>query len=165
MRRFLAVSAALALVFGSTSAVWAGQPSSETFNIEDHFVDAGLCGDFDVTIDITGRVRVSTHFDRDGDPVMEINNIALHWSYSANGKTVNVVDTGVDFVSFLDDGSVTVAVTGMVQLVTAAGQGVVGGSTGRFFFRISAGGEFTVISEHGNRAGDPATAICELLAA
>jgi L-cysteine desulfidase len=165
MRRFLAFVAACALALGSTAAVSAARPSSETFDIDFSVVDTQLCVGFDVTIDGTGHVRVSTHFDRDGDPVMEINNIAIHRSYSANGNTVNVVDTGVDFVSFLDDGSVTVAVTGMVQLVTAGGQGVVGGETGRLLFHISSTGEFTVISEHGKRAGDPAAAICELLAA
>jgi len=165
MRRFLAFAAACALALGSTAAVWAAQPSSETIDVDFSVVDTQLCADFDVTIDGTGHVRVSTYFDRHGDPVMEVNNIAIRLSYSANGKTVNVIDAGVDLVKFNDDGSVTVAVTGIVQLVTAGGQGVVGGETGRLLFHISATGEFTVISEHGKRAGDPAAAICELLAA
>lgn len=165
MRRYIATCAALVLALGSTATAAAAQPSSETINIDDHFVDTELCADFDVMIDATGHIRFATYFDRHGDPVMEVNNFAVHISYSANGKTVNVVDVGVDLVKVLDDGSVTVAVTGNVQLVTAPGEGVVAGETGRLLLAISPTGDVTVISEHGKRAGDPAAAICELLAA
>jgi hypothetical protein len=165
MRRLLASVAALSLALGSTAIAVAAQPSSETIYLDDHFVDTELCADFDVMIDVTGHIRLAQYFDRQGNLVMEVNNFAVHASYSANGNTVNVVDTGVDLVSFLDDGSVTVAVTGNVQLVTAAGEGVVGGETGRLLLSISATGEVTVISEHGKRAGDRAAAICALLAA
>lgn len=165
MRGFLAACAALTLALGMTAISAAAQPSSETFNLDDHFLDEELCADFDVWTDATGHIRFATYFDRHGNPVMEVNNFAVHISYSANGNTVNVVDVGVDLVKILDDGSVTVAVTGNVQLVTAAGLGVVGGETGRLLLAISATGEVTVISEHGKRAGAAAAAICELLAA
>jgi hypothetical protein len=165
MRRFLAACAALALALGMTAIATAAEPSSETFYLDDHFLDEELCADFDVWTDATGHIRFATYFDRHGNPVMEVNNFAVHISYSANGKTVNVVDVGVDLVKVLDDGSVTVAVTGNVQLVTTPGEGVVGGETGRLLLGVSPTGDVTVISEHGKRAGDPAAAICELLAA
>jgi hypothetical protein len=164
MRRFLAALAALSLALGSTAIAAAAQPVSETTHLDVHILDTELCADFDVMTDITGHIRFARYFDRHGDLVMEISNFALQVSYSVNGNTVNVVDTGVDLVSFLDDGSVTVAVTGNVQLVTAAGEGVVGGETGRLLLGISASGEVTVISEHGKRARDRNAAICELLA-
>jgi hypothetical protein len=165
MRRFLASCAALALVLGSTAIAAAAQPLSETIYIDDHFLDTELCDDFDVWTDATGHIRFAQYFDRHGDLVMEVNNFDVHISYSANGNTVQVVDTGVDLVSVFDDGSATVAVTGNVQLVTATGEGVVGGETGRLLLGISTTGDVTVISEHGKRAGDSAAAICELLAA
>jgi len=165
MRRFLASCAALALALGSTAIAAAAQPSSETIDLDEHFLDTELCADFDVMTDVTGHIRLAQYFDRYGNLVMEVNNFAVHVSYSANGNTVQVVDTGVDLVSVFDDGSVTVAVTGHVQLVTAPGEGVVGGETGRLLLGISATGDVTVISEHGKRAGDRAAAICELLAA
>lgn len=164
MRYLLAAFAALSLALGTTAIAAAAQPSSETAHLDDHFLDKRLCADFDVMTDVTGHIRFAQYFDRHGDLVMEISNFAVQASYSANGNTVNVVDTGVDLVSFLDDGSVTVAVTGNVQLVTADGEGVVGGETGRLLLHISASGEVTVISEHGKRAGDRAAAICKLLA-
>jgi hypothetical protein len=165
MRRYLASCAALALALGSSAIAAAAQPSSETIYIDDHFLDTELCDDFDVWTDATGHIRFAQYFDRHGDLVMEVNNFAVHISYSANGNTVEVVDTGVDLVSYFDDGSATVAITGHVQLVTAPGEGVVGGETGRLLLGISATGDVTVISEHGKRAGDSAAAICELLAA
>jgi hypothetical protein len=164
MRRFLASVAALSLALGSTAIASAAQPSSETTYLDEQVVDTELCADFDVLTDISGHVRFAQYFDRHGDLVMEINNFAIRFSYSANGNTVNVVDTGVDLVSFFDDGSVTVAITGNLQLVTAGGDGVVGGETGRLLLGISATGEVTVISERGKRAGDRVAAICALLA-
>jgi hypothetical protein len=155
---------AVLLLAAMTPPALATKPSSETFILDEHFVDTELCADFDVVTDITGHIRLAQYVDRDGDVVMEVNNFAIHASYSANGNTVEVVDVGVDLVKFFDDGSVTVAVTGNVQLVTAPGQGVVGGETGRLLLAISPTGEVTVISEHGKRAGDAAIAICELLA-
>lgn len=166
MRRYLAACAALALALGITGSAAAVKPSSETIYIDDHFVNTELCGDFDVMIDFTGHIRFAQYYDRDGNVVIEVNNFALQSSYSANGNTVRVVDVGVDLVKVFDDGSVTVAVTGNVQLLTGPGQGVLAGDAGRLLLGISATGEVTVISEHGKRTGgDPAAAICDLLAA
>jgi hypothetical protein len=165
MKRFLASCAALTLALGITGIAAAAKPLSETIVIDEHLIDTELCRGFDVMTDITGHVRFAQYFDSEGNVVKEVNNFAIQTSFSANGNTVQVVDVGVDLVKVFDDGSVTVAVTGNLQLVTAPGQGVVGGETGRLLLRISPTGEVTVISEHGKRAGDPATAICELLAA
>lgn len=165
MRRVLASLAALALVFAGTSVASAVQPVSETITLDDHIIDTELCAGFDVTVDTTGHIRFAVYFDRQGNPTMEVNTFAVMISISANGNTVQFVDTGVDLVRYFDDGSVTVAVTGNVQLVTDNGEGVVGGDTGRLLLAISPTGEVTVLSEHGKRAGDNAAAICEALAA
>jgi hypothetical protein len=164
MRSVLAVFAALSLMLGSTAFVAAAQPTMETINLDDHFVDTELCAKFDVQIDVTGRIRLAEYFDRQGNLVMEINTYDVHLSFSANGKTVTVVDTGVDVVEWSNDGSLTVAITGNLQLVTGGSAGVVGGAAGRTLLAISATGDQTVISDHGKRAGDGAAAICALLA-
>jgi hypothetical protein len=140
------------LALGSTGIAAAAQPSSETIVLDEHFVDTELCTDFDVMVDVTGRIRFAQYFDRAGHVVKEVNNFAIQTSYSANGNTVQTVDVGVDLVKVFDDGSVTVAVTGNLQLVTGPGEGVGGGETGRLLLGISPTGEVTVISEHGKRA-------------
>jgi hypothetical protein len=136
----------------------------ETINLDDHFLDTELCAEFDVMTDVTGHIRLAEYYDRQGNLIMEVNNYDAHLSFSANGNTVSVVDTGVDVVSYSSDGSLTVAITGNLQLVTGDGEGVVGGATGRTLLAISATGDVTVISDHGKRAGDGAAAICALLA-
>jgi hypothetical protein len=152
----------LVAVLALAAPAAAAQPSSETIYLDEHFLDTELCAEFDVMTDVTGHIRFATYFDRQGNPVMEVNNYAIQVSLSANGNTVNFVDTGVDLVSVNDDGSLTLAITGNLQLVTAAGEGVVGGETGRTLIAISTTGELTLISDHGKKAGE--TAICELLA-
>jgi hypothetical protein len=153
MQRVLApLGLAVLLLAATTLPALAAKPSSETIVLDEHFVDTELCADFDVVIDITGHIRFAQYFDRDGNLVMEVNNFAIQNSYSANGNTVQTVVVGVDLVKVFDDGSVTVAVTGNLQLVTGPGEGVVGGETGRLLLGISPTGEVTVISEHGKRA-------------
>ena len=165
MKRFLASCAALTLALGITGVAAAAKPLSETTILDEHFIDTELCPGFDVMTDITGFVRFTQFFDREGNVVKEINGFGIRIKYSANGNTVRVVDVGVDLVKVQDDGSVTVAVTGNLHLLTGPGQGVIGGEAGRLFLHISPTGEVTVISDHGIRAGDPIPGVCELLAA
>ena len=149
--------------------VVAARPSSETIVIDDHFVDTGLCR-FPVTVDGSGHIRLTTFVDKDGNVVKEVQNYALHFSYSANGKTVNVVDAGVDLLKYAADGSFTVAITGNLQLATDAGSGVIAGSAGRTVLLLTPTGEVdadgnpifdvTLLSEKGKRStGDICTAL------
>lgn len=158
------------LAAAAISPVAAAKPFMETIVIDDHFVESGLCP-FDVTVDGSGRIRFATYFDRDGNVVKQVNNFAIRVSYSANGQTVNVVDTGVDLARFSADGSFTIAVTGNIQLATDAGTGVISGSAGRTLLLLTPTGEVdeegfpifdvTVLSEKGKRAtGD----LCAVLA-
>jgi len=171
MRRLITFAVTFTvLAAAAISPVAAAKPFMETIVIDEHFVESGLC-QFDVTVDVSGRIRFAVFFDKDGDVVKEVNNFAIMVSYSANGETVNVVDTGVDLVKFDADGSFTVAVTGNLQLATDAGTGVISGAAGRTLLLLTPTGEVdeegfpifdvTVLSEKGKRAtGD----LCAVLA-
>jgi hypothetical protein len=171
MRRLITFAVTFTvLAAAAISPVAAAKPFMETIVIDDHFVESGLCP-FDVTVDGSGRIRFAVFFDKDGNVVKEVNNFAIRVSYSANGETVNVVDTGVDLVKFSADGSFTVAITGNIQLATDAGTGVISGSAGRTLLLLTPTGEVdeegfpifdvTVLSEKGKRAtGD----LCAVLA-
>lgn len=165
----LAVAVVLVLTVAASPAL-AARPSSETIVLDPTpFVDTELCR-FDVTVVASGRIRFSVFFDRAGNVVKEVNNFAVRVSYSANGKTVNVVDTGVDLVKFGADGSFTVAITGNLQLAPDAGTGVISGSAGRTLLLLTPTGEVdeegfpildvTILSEKGKRTtGDICTAL------
>lgn len=170
MPRLVSLAVAVVLVLTVISPVLAAKPSSETIILDPSpIVDSGLCR-FDVTVVASGRIRFSVFFDKAGNVVKEVNNFAIRVSYSANGKTVNVVDTGVDLVKFGADGSFTVAVTGNIQLATDAGTGVISGSAGRTLLLLTPTGEVdeegfpildvTILSDKGKRTtGDICTAL------
>src|SRR5687768_4092550 len=143
MRRFAAVAAALALVLVFASSAVAAKPTIFTVPVDEQSLQP-LCRGFAVAIDATCHFRVAQYFDKAGNIFMEIQNFAIQVTYSANGRTVEVVDTGVDLVKFAADGSFTVAITGNVQLVTATGDGVVGGDAGRLLLAFSPTFEVTV---------------------
>lgn len=171
MRRLITFAVTFTLLAAvAVSPVAAAKPIIETIVIDDHFVESGLC-QFDVTVDGSGHIRVAVFADKDGNVVKQVSNFAIRVSYSANGQTVSVVDTGVDLVRFSADGSFTIAVTGNIQLATDAGTGVISGSAGRTLLLLTPTGEVdeegfpildvTVLAEKGKRAtGD----LCTVLA-
>jgi len=73
----------------------------------------------DVIEQVQGKVKVSTHFDRDGTFVMEIARFSLRHTYtnSETGAALRSQDVGIDKIVVNEDGSGTVAVIGIAVVI------------------------------------------------
>jgi len=101
-----------------------------------------------------------------------INNYAIYATYTANGKTVSVVNVGPDRFRFNADGSFTLAITGTIELASGPGAGTVSGQAGQTLYLFTPTGE---LDEDGNPIYDvdvlkvagarPGGNFCDLLAA
>jgi len=167
MRR-LVILTAIAAVFSLalTGPALAAKPVPFSEAINESFVVDDVCP-FPFTQTLTGTVRGKTFVDGAGNPVREIGRVHLDGTFAANGVVVPFIVRQGFNVTFNDDGSVTVAITGVVGRVVVKGQGLVGATIGRVVLTFPAdGGEPTVDFEAGqnNEAEFFGPILCGLLA-
>jgi hypothetical protein len=166
MRRLLgSLFGLVVLATFAAQPIAAAKPVMET-DVFDVTEATDICP-FDVTVHAYGHIRMATYIDKSGDVVRRINNYAIHATYTANGKTVSVVNVGPDRLRFNADGSFTLAITGNIELV-----GKVSGEAGQTLYLFTPTGE---VDEDDNPIFDveilkvagarPGGNICSLLAA
>jgi hypothetical protein len=168
-RQFALLAAVVTLVAMAAQPVAAARPVIVTEVIDVTETVTDRCS-FPVDVHVTGHIRVATYTNKAGVVVRELTNYALHVTYSANGKTVSVVNTGPDRVRDHGDGSFTLAITGNVELTTGPGAGVVAGTAGQTLLLFT-----PAVDEDGNpiflvdvlkdAGARPGGDLCELLAA
>jgi hypothetical protein len=158
----------LGAVFVAPAA--AVRPVMERVPVADNFLDEGLtelCG-FDVWVTGTGHITFRLMTDNDGNPVREVNNFAILVTYSSEFGSVSTVDVGPDRVTYNDDGSLDIFITGNPQSLTAPGEGRVWANSGWIHIRLTfdENGDATVefIDSAGLKTeGEQAPILCELL--
>lgn len=146
------------------------QPTMERIEVADGFLDeelTELCG-FDVWFTATGHVTFRLMTDNDGNPVREVNNFALRLTYSSEFGSLSTTDVGPDRVTYNDDGSLDIWITGNPQSITAPGEGLVWANSGWLHILVTfdENGDATVefIGEAGHHSGEDAgEIICDLL--
>lgn len=165
MRRLVILTALALLTLTLPGPALAAPPVPFSEAINESFVITDLCA-FPVTQTVTGTVRGRTFVDEAGNPVREIGRVHLDGTFAANGVVVPFIVRQGFNVTFNDDGSVTVALTGVIGRVVVKGQGLVGATIGRVVLTFPAGeGEPTVDFEAGqnNEAEFFGPILCGLL--
>ena len=139
-RRLLLICSTILLTLTLVTPALAGKPDMITIPVDDMFV-IGECDGFSVIEHVQGRIKVSTHFDRNGNFVMEIARFSLRhtFSNSETGASIFSPDVGIDRTVINPDGSGTTAVIGIVTRIVIPGEGVVFQNLGRIVFDINTG--------------------------
>jgi hypothetical protein len=169
MRRF-AILVAVAVPLAVSAPAAAAPPTQERVTVDDAFVIPAeeLCA-FPVDFRATGRILVTTHFNRDGsvDFISERPNIRITVTNPANGKFVTDRDIGLDKTVFNPDGTSDVLSTGIHFRVKAPGGGVIFRRIGLQIIHLDENGEVISIDIVGGNF-DPLeeapAAICGALA-
>jgi hypothetical protein len=157
----IVLSVLLSLVL-FTSA-FAAKPEFITIPVDDT-LEFGECDGFTVIEHVQGKIKVSTHFDKDGSFAMEIARFSLRHTYSNSetGDSVRSQDVGIDKVTIDEDGSGTVAVIGIVARIVVPGEGLVFAHLGRIVFDAVSGEVVFEAGRHDDFA-DLLPALCAAL--
>jgi hypothetical protein len=129
-RLILAAAAAALAALAISAGAGAGTRTKETFEFSDPFSGSFDCGTFMATFSGQDHGRVDTWFDANGDPIkqeghLESPEIDVN---TATGKAVEVrtrLNVHMDFVPG------TISITGVRNLATEPGRGVVVQHVGR----------------------------------
>lgn len=129
-RRLILTAVVAVTALALTAGAGAGSRTKETFEFSDPFSDSFDCGTFTNTFSGQDHGRVTTWFDADGNPIMQEGHLASPEIdvNMATGKAVEVntrLNVHVDFVAG------TISITGVRNLATEPGSGVVVQHVGR----------------------------------
>ena len=153
-RRLLLICSTILLSLGLFTPALAAKPEMFTILVDDTFVIEG-CDGFSVIEQVQGRIKVSTHFDKDGNFVMEIARFSLRHTYtnSETGTSLFSPDVGIDKTVINEDGSGTTAVIGIVARIVVPGEGPVFRHLGRIVFDVNTGEVVFEAGQHDDFAG------------
>lgn len=143
-RRLILVPLTLLLSLTLVTAVFAAKPDIFTIPVDDTFV-LGECDGFSVIEHVEGTVKVSTHFDQDGNFQMEIVRFSLRHTYtnSVTGESLSSPDVGIDKVD-----PEAVNVIGIVARIVVPGEGRVFAHLGKIMFDFETGEVLFVSGPH-----------------
>jgi len=133
----------------AVTPTFAAKPQFQTIEVNTPPTEVAQCAGFSVLIEEHGRLKISTHVDKNGNPVKEIvrYHIATTLTNSATGESVFGPNAGIDKVTFNADGSITVASSGRGAIQLPNGE--VGVFQGRIVFSITPDGDPTIVSRSG----------------
>ena len=162
-RRLLVTAITVLLSLMLVTSALAAKPEIFTISVDDTFV-LGACDGFDVIEQVEGQIKVSTHFDKDGNFLMEIARFSLRHTYtnSETGASLRSQDVGIDKIVVDEDGSGTVAVIGIITHVVVPGEGPVFTHLGRIVFDLNTGEVLLEAAPHDDFA-DLLPALCTAL--
>ena len=162
-RRLTLVPLTLLLSFTLVTSVFAAKPDIFTIPVDDTFM-LGECDGFSVIEHVEGRVKISTHFDQDGNFTMEIIRFSLRHTYtnSVTGESLTSPDVGIDKVVVHEDGSGEVNVIGIVGRIVVPGEGVVLAHLGKIVFDLNTGEVLFVGGPHDD-LGELLPVLCSAL--
>jgi hypothetical protein len=128
----------------------------------DTFSDCG----FTIVDHNEGSFTVHVFFDKNGDPKIEIDTLALKESFTnpANGMSFSTTDAGPSIITFHKDGSLTVADIGLVAHVVLKGQGEIAAQVGKIVATFDADGNLTGIAFEAGKHDELLPVICAALA-
>jgi hypothetical protein len=130
MRRISIVAAAAIVALLAVAAANAGQNTRETFTFSDPFSGSFDCGSFTATFSGHDNGRVTTWFDANGEPIRQIGSIQAIET-DVNESTGRSIVVRTDLTVHVDFAAGTTTITGVRNLSTAPGRGVVVQHVGR----------------------------------
>lgn len=130
--RLFLVTALTLLTLASVTTVFAAEPNVETFHNEGSFVAAD-CGSFLALEDFVEDVRVTTFFDKAGNPVRVQVNVNFDGILTNSVTGMTVPDPG-HFNILVDLQEGTQAFVGLVFGITVPGQGIAVLDAGKVVF-------------------------------
>jgi hypothetical protein len=162
-RRLLLIILITLLNLSLFTSAFAAKPDFINIQVDDTFV-IGECDGFSVIEHVEGMVKVSAHFDKNGNFVMEIARFSLRHTYSNSetGAALSSPDVGIDKTVINQDGSGTVAVIGIVARIVVPGEGLVFAHLGKIVFDVNTGDVLFEAGRHDDFA-DLFPALCSAL--
>ena len=162
-RRLLIIVLTVSLSLTLVTSTLAAKPEFITITVDDT-LPLGECDGFTVIEHVEGTIKLSTHLDKEGNVVMDIFRIHLRHTLtnSETGTSLRSQDVGIDKVVFHEDGSVTVAVIGIVAHIVVPGEGPVFSQLGKIVFDDATGQVLFVAGPHDDFA-DLLPALCAAL--
>jgi len=130
MHRFSIAMVAAVIALIAATAAGAGQRTRDVFTFSDPFDGEFDCGTFVATLSGHDEGRVTTWFNASGDPIKQIGQIkAIETEVNPiTGKSIEVATNLMVHVDFVAG---TTTLTGVRNLSTAPGEGVVVQHVGR----------------------------------
>jgi hypothetical protein len=130
MGRLSIVAATVILALAGATAAGAGQRTRDVFTFSDPFSGSFECGTFTATLSGHDKGRVMTWFDASGDPIQQIGRIQATETdvNSSTGKSIEIATSLTVHIDFVAG---TVTLTGVRNLSTQPGEGVVVQHVGR----------------------------------
>ena len=162
-RRLLLVGLVTLLSLATALPVFATEPEFITIPVDETF-ELGACDGFTVIEHVEGTIKISTHFDQDGNLVMEIARFRLRHTLtnSVTGKSLFSPDVGIDKFTISQDGSETIAVIGIVRRIVVPGEGITFAAIGNIVFNLTTGEVELVAGPHDDFA-ELLPALCSAL--
>ena len=130
MRKISIVAAAATISLVAVAAANAGQNTRDTFAFSDPFSGSFDCGTFTATFSGHDKGRVTTWFDANGEPIREIGRIKAIET-DVNESTGKSIDVMTNLTVHMDFAAGTTMLTGVRNLSTVPGGGVVVQHVGR----------------------------------
>ena len=130
MRKILIVAVTAMIALGGVAAANAGQNTRETFTFSDPFSGSFDCGTFTATFSGHDKGRVTTWFDANGEPIKEIGRIQAVET-DVNESTGKSIEVRTNLTVHMDFAAGTTTLTGVRNLSTEPGRGVVVQHVGR----------------------------------
>lgn len=162
-RHLFLFSITILLTLALVTPAFADKPEFITIAVDDTF-PAAECDGFTVLEHVEGTIKVSTHFDKNGNVVMDIARFRLRHtlSNSETGASLFSPDAGIDKVTIKPDGSGTAATIGVIARIVVPGEGLVFANIGRIVFDLNTGEVLSVAGPHDDFANLPAI-LCSAL--
>jgi len=153
-RRLLLIVLITLLSLIPFTSAFAAKPEFLTIQVDDT-APIAECDGFTLIEHVEGTIKISTHFDQDGNLAMEISRFRLRhtFSNSVSGASVTSPDVGIDKLTLNQDGSGTVAVIGIVSRIVVPGEGPVFVHLGTIVFDVNTGEVVFEAGQHDDFAG------------
>jgi hypothetical protein len=143
--RTIIIAASVALTaLALAAAANAGQRTKETFTFSDPFTGSFSCGTFTATFSGRDHGRVTTWFDSNGEPILQEGHVEATET-DVNTATGKSIDVSTRFNVHVDFQAETMAISGVRNLSTEPGAGVVVQHVGRVLVTL----DFSPISLSG----------------
>jgi hypothetical protein len=166
LRRLLALPIAAAATLVLAGSVLAVPPVRTVDQVDVTFMlPEPVCG-FPLVQHVTGTFRRTEFLDRDGQPVRILesgSNFRITITNPANGVSITTVQAVVGHVTLNEDGSGTLALTGLQGHLKDPDGGFIREDIGRMVLYFPIEGPPTLVSEAGQFAGGPFPDLCDLL--
>ena len=159
-RRLSVIFLSLLLSLMLVTSVLAAKP--DVFTIPLDVTETIACDGFTVEEHVEGTIRISTHFEANGDFAMEIAHFKLQHTFTnlETGASLSSPDVGINRVTISQDDSFRLAEIGIVYRLVVPGEGLIFALIGQTIFNLDTG---EVVFEAGQHDEDLLGPLCAAL--